>query len=139
MEKSSSAMSIVMDDDGERPDLEREVSKELMALDNDSDDEKKSESDETSSKKKKRRKSPTISRSSTVDMMVDSDDEDDKSNALSSKKAKGEPGSSGANYLFYSGQIRSKPMGNYIHEIHRLWFYNYDLLESHHGYAEAQK
>lgn len=38
------------------------------------------------------------------------------------------------NYKFYCNQIVSVPSGNYIDHIHVHWFYDYERLESHHGY-----
>lgn len=39
------------------------------------------------------------------------------------------------NYKFYCNEIVSQPSGNYIDQIHETWFYNYERLESHHGYC----
>ena len=38
------------------------------------------------------------------------------------------------NYKFYMNEIVSQPSGNYLDQIHLLWFYNYEKLEEHHGY-----
>ena len=38
------------------------------------------------------------------------------------------------NFQFYSNELMSTPSGGYIDNLHRQWFYNYDLLEAHHGY-----
>jgi len=48
----------------------------------------------------------------------------------------GLPFMSEPNYLFYTGRLQSVPDGNWIDEIHLKWFWNYDLLESHHGYIQ---
>ncbi len=40
------------------------------------------------------------------------------------------------NYKFYTNQISSHPDGDYIDNIHRNWFGDYDRLEYHHGYIE---
>lgn len=37
------------------------------------------------------------------------------------------------NYLFYTGQIPSRPEGDYIDKIHMHWLYDYTTLEVHHG------
>ncbi|XP_033752383.1 opioid growth factor receptor-like protein 1 [Pecten maximus] len=40
------------------------------------------------------------------------------------------------NLLFYTGQIKSHPDGDYIENIHENWWGNFRLLESHHGYIQ---
>lgn len=40
------------------------------------------------------------------------------------------------NVLFYSNKIQSDPKGDFIDDIHRLWWKNYTLLESHHGFIQ---
>jgi len=40
------------------------------------------------------------------------------------------------NYLFYSGTIPSDPQGDFIDVIHKDWWGNMALLESHHGYIQ---
>lgn len=134
MERASSAMSIVEDDDDPML-VDRQGSKELFALDFDEEKHTSAKADSLSpaSGRSKRRKSPAISRADTVEMTDANDGGEDFRKQKVAKKEQKAPGSNGTNYLFYSGQIKSKPMGNYIHEMHRLWFYNYELLESHHG------
>ena len=48
-----------------------------------------------------------------------------------SKKAKSLP-----NVEFYNNQIPSKPDGDFIDEIHRTWWGDYDQLEAHHSYIQ---
>eukprot|EP00029_Vermamoeba_vermiformis_P014651 TRINITY_DN9766_c0_g1_i1.p1 TRINITY_DN9766_c0_g1~~TRINITY_DN9766_c0_g1_i1.p1 ORF type:complete len:453 (-),score=101.26 TRINITY_DN9766_c0_g1_i1:15-1373(-) len=43
---------------------------------------------------------------------------------------------SGKNFLFYSGKIKSMPSGDYLDNIHKRWWFNYDLLEQFHGYIQ---
>lgn len=38
--------------------------------------------------------------------------------------------------LFLTGQIMSRPHGDYIENILEKWYGNYDLLEGHHGYIQ---
>ncbi|XP_076450304.1 uncharacterized protein LOC143286573 [Babylonia areolata] len=40
------------------------------------------------------------------------------------------------NLDFYQGKIRCEPHGDYIDNIHDLWWDDYDLLETHHGYIQ---
>ena len=40
------------------------------------------------------------------------------------------------NVEFYNNQIRSLPDGNFIDEIHRTWWEDYDQLEAHHSYIQ---
>jgi len=40
------------------------------------------------------------------------------------------------NFLFYTGQRKSKPMGDYIDTIHSDWWGQYEKLEVHHGYIQ---
>ena len=40
---------------------------------------------------------------------------------------------SSVNFLFQYGSISSAPSGDYIHNIHRKWWFDYTLLEQHHG------
>ncbi|KAL6063099.1 Opioid growth factor receptor [Balamuthia mandrillaris] len=40
------------------------------------------------------------------------------------------------NYLFYCNQVCSQPDGAEIDYMHKYWFYNYNLLEKHHGYIQ---
>ncbi|XP_064634828.1 opioid growth factor receptor-like protein 1 [Lineus longissimus] len=40
------------------------------------------------------------------------------------------------NVLFYTNQIESRPSGDKIDEIHKLWFGDYNLLERHHGFIQ---
>ena len=40
------------------------------------------------------------------------------------------------NLEFYLNQIESQPNGDYIDDIHKSWFGNYDWLEQHHGYIQ---
>jgi hypothetical protein len=42
----------------------------------------------------------------------------------------------GKNFLFYSGKIKSMPSGDFLDNIHKRWWYNYDLLEQFHGYIQ---
>jgi len=34
------------------------------------------------------------------------------------------------------GSVPSRPSGDYIDAIHEKWYWNYDLLESHHGFIQ---
>nr|AFM43705.1 opioid growth factor receptor [Azumapecten farreri] len=40
------------------------------------------------------------------------------------------------NLLFYTGQMPSHPNGDYIDNIHKKWWGDFRLLESHHGYIQ---
>lgn len=40
------------------------------------------------------------------------------------------------NHLFYTGRLQSVPDGNWIDQVHLEWFWDYDHLESHHGYIQ---
>ncbi|CAF2865562.1 unnamed protein product [Rotaria sp. Silwood2] len=40
------------------------------------------------------------------------------------------------NYLFYTNKIQSYPDGDFIDNIHTIWFRDYDRLEFHHGYTQ---
>jgi hypothetical protein len=40
------------------------------------------------------------------------------------------------NYDFYTNKIKSQPNGDFIDHIHKTWWYNYQLLEFHHGYIQ---
>ncbi|ELR16642.1 opioid growth factor receptor (ogfr) region protein, putative, partial [Acanthamoeba castellanii str. Neff] len=40
------------------------------------------------------------------------------------------------NYVFYTNGLASVPDGDYVDNIHEKWYYNYRLLESHHGYIQ---
>lgn len=40
------------------------------------------------------------------------------------------------NMDFYKGKIKCEPNGDFIDNIHELWWDNYDLLEMHHGYIQ---
>jgi hypothetical protein len=40
------------------------------------------------------------------------------------------------NLKFYNNEIKSKPRGATIEEMHKTWASNYELLESHHGYIQ---
>mmetsp|Transcript_13301 Transcript_13301/g.26029 ORF Transcript_13301/g.26029 Transcript_13301/m.26029 type:complete len:350 (-) Transcript_13301:124-1173(-) len=40
------------------------------------------------------------------------------------------------NLLFYRNELKSKPKGDYVEEIHKKWFGEYRLLERHHGFIQ---
>jgi len=40
------------------------------------------------------------------------------------------------NLHFYSGEITSRPKGDFIDNIHKTWWGQYDKLEMHHGYIQ---
>jgi len=48
-------------------------------------------------------------------------------------------GAEGMNYKFLLNQIPSKPRGRLITQIHREWYYDYDLLEEHHGHVSIYR
>jgi len=60
-----------------------------------------------------------------------------RSGASKPSPAAGQPRRRGGiqNYKFYMNEIVSQPSGNYIDQVHLLWFYNYEKLEEHHGYV----
>lgn len=40
------------------------------------------------------------------------------------------------NVLFYTNKLSSQPNGDYIDNIHKKWWGNYELLEDHHGFIQ---
>lgn len=39
-------------------------------------------------------------------------------------------------YSPFKGLTSSRPSGDFIDNIHDLWYWNYGLLESHHGFIQ---
>jgi hypothetical protein len=61
-----------------------------------------------------------------------------KSNKASNDKSpkKSQENKNSDNVKFLTGQIKSRPDGDFISKIHEKWFGNYMLLECHHGYIQ---
>lgn len=55
---------------------------------------------------------------------------------MSWKKYFDEPLPIDGNYLFYSNKLRSRPDDLFIDDILKDWYYEYDILESHHGFIQ---
>jgi len=47
-----------------------------------------------------------------------------------------QPGDPDPNQQFYFGEIESKPDGDFVDEIHKKWYGDFERLEMHHGYIQ---
>ena len=114
--KKTNASNPEQDENEKEQEKEKEKetdSEEEEEGDEDSDEEVKEDEDRKDKKKKKKGKKPSVG------------------SALVQRLTKKE---SFNNFQFYSNELMSTPSGGYIDNLHRQWFYNYDLLEAHHGY-----
>lgn len=76
-------------------------------------------------------KTPTNSKKKRKTLWDSDSDSDSDSNSNSVK-----PIPKMKNFQFYSNEIPSRPNGDCIETIHKDWWGNYGLLESHHGFIQ---